>query len=114
MPASASPTISIYQNPDHVAGILQQIHLSPLVTSESREQGSQRTDTERKDRSGQADVKASANVPGIGSIGGGVGAARAEPRRAVSARRRGSPRTSSIRRRTTSSSSGRRCGSGRC
>ncbi len=31
------PTIVIYQNPDHVAGILQQLHAAPLVTNESRE-----------------------------------------------------------------------------
>lgn len=48
----AIPTVSIYQNSEHVSGILQQLFGEPLVTDQSRE-----TLNERKDSSGSSTNK---------------------------------------------------------
>lgn len=62
------PTVSIYQNPEHVAGILQQLHVSPLLVDESREQGSTETTSEKAETKGRAGVKADARLPGVGGL----------------------------------------------
>lgn len=67
------PTISIYQNPDHVAGILQQIHSQPLVLSESRESGVDASTSISTDRGGDAGIRAGASVPGVGDASLHVG-----------------------------------------
>ncbi len=73
MADEASPmtpaTISIYQNPDHVAGLLQQMYVAPLVTSESREQGQDETSAHKDDRTRHGALKGGADVPFLGSIG---------------------------------------------
>ena len=63
------PTIAIYQNPDHVAGILQQLYFSPLLTDESREHDAGQTSTEKKENKGHAGGKADAKVPLLADLG---------------------------------------------
>lgn len=65
----ARPTISIYQNPDHVSGILQQLYFSPLIVDESHEQGTQDSSSEKADDKTHAGAKADVKVPGIGGFG---------------------------------------------
>lgn len=62
------PTITIYQNPDHVAGIVQQLFDAPLVTDESREQGSGAATSDKADTKGHGGLKGSAQVPLIGEV----------------------------------------------
>jgi hypothetical protein len=57
------PTVAIYQNPDHVAGILQQLYFAPLITDESREHGAGQSSTEKAENKGHAGGKAGAKVP---------------------------------------------------
>jgi hypothetical protein len=61
------PTVSIYQNADHVAGILQQLYREPLIEAERREQAAEASGTTEKERGGSANLKAKAGLAGIGS-----------------------------------------------
>lgn len=63
------PTIAIYQNPDHVAGILQQLHVAPLVTGESREHGVDGSSGDKTEVKGHGGGKAGVSVPLIGEVG---------------------------------------------
>jgi len=74
--SATRPTISIYQNPDHIAGILQQIYQAPLVVAESREHSSDRSDSERRDQSGTGGLSGSVSIPGLGGLGASVGGQR--------------------------------------
>lgn len=62
-------TMSIYQNPDHVAGILQQAHRAPLVTDESREAVEGRTAATETHRTGKASLDVGATIPAFGRAG---------------------------------------------
>lgn len=66
------PTVSIYQNPDHVAGILQQIFVAPLVVTETREGGDETSESEASARQGGGGVKGSASLPLVGKIDANV------------------------------------------
>lgn len=68
-----TPTISIYQNPDHVAGILQQVYGQPLVEGEQREQTTETTASKQKDRTLTGDAKGRGGVPIIGAAEAGFG-----------------------------------------
>lgn len=67
------PTISIYQNPDHVAGILQQVYGQPLVEGEQREQSTEISESKQRDRGVAGGAKASAGLPMIGAAQAGFG-----------------------------------------
>lgn len=71
-----SATISIYQNPDHVAGLLQQMYVAPLVTSESHEQGEDRTSAEKDGGVKRGGLKGAGSVPFLGSIEADLGGER--------------------------------------
>lgn len=71
---SYPPTITIYQNPDHVDGLLQQAYHAPLITEENRERREENTDQFGSDGSGGGKVGAKGSVPGIGSIEAGISA----------------------------------------
>ena len=76
------PTISIYQNPDHVAGILQQLFGAPLVVDESREQGSDETSGQSTQTGGDVGLKGGASVPFFGEVGLNAGGSRSASREA--------------------------------
>ena len=67
------PSISIYQNPDHVAGILQQVFGQPLVEAEQREHANESQESAQKDRGLAADVEGAAGALGLGSAKAGFG-----------------------------------------
>lgn len=69
-----TPTISIYQNPDHVAGILQQVYGQPLVEAEQREQAAESSQSRQRDRGAKGDVKVRGGVPAMGAAEAGFGA----------------------------------------
>ncbi|XKH55533.1 hypothetical protein LG293_09675 [Citricoccus nitrophenolicus] len=65
MPAAANPTVTIYQNPDHVSGILQQVFRSPLAREGTVEgAGGQETSTTL---SAEGGVEGNANLGWLGS-----------------------------------------------
>jgi hypothetical protein len=68
-----TPTISIYQNPDHVAGILQQVYGQPLVEGEQREQTAESSKSKQRSREVSGDAKARGGVPVIGAAEAGLG-----------------------------------------
>lgn len=68
------PTITIYQNPDHVDGLLQQAYHAPLITGENRESKEESTDQSGADGSGSGKVGGKVGAPGIGSIEAGISA----------------------------------------
>lgn len=72
--AEDRPTVSIYQNGEHVAGILQQAYRQPLLTEAST--GASHGSSREKQRSrgifGRGATKGS--VPFAGGIEGGIGA----------------------------------------
>lgn len=68
-----TPTISIYQNPDHVAGILQQVFGQPLIEGENREQSAERSTSKRKGRKASGNATARGGLPAIGAAGAGFG-----------------------------------------
>ncbi|MFJ5108715.1 MULTISPECIES: hypothetical protein [unclassified Glutamicibacter] len=57
----SAPTVTVYQNPDHVSGILQQIYRAPLVKEDTTEGGGTNTATETTTVDGSAE--------GTGNIG---------------------------------------------
>ncbi|WP_156819449.1 DUF6414 family protein [Pseudonocardia sp. HH130630-07] len=63
------PTVSIYQNPDYVAGILQQIHFQPLVTDESRERGEGSSSADKTEGQAHVGGKVGAKIPIVGDLG---------------------------------------------
>lgn len=67
--APARPTIAIYQNPDHVAGILQQLYAAPLVINESREQGVGSSSSNKAETKAQGGLKAGVDLPFVGELG---------------------------------------------
>ncbi|WP_334122153.1 DUF6414 family protein [Glutamicibacter sp.] len=56
-----APTVTVYQNPDHVSGILQQIYRAPLVKEDTTEGGGTNTATETTTLDGSGE--------GTGNIG---------------------------------------------
>lgn len=63
------PTVSIYQNPDHVSGILQQAYNTGLLTGEQRDHEDQSSQSTSDSRQGDAGAKAGVTVPGIVEFG---------------------------------------------
>lgn len=61
-----APTVSIYQNADHVAGILQQVHQSPLLTSERRETEGRRGRSSTSDFGIDGGTDVTGGIPFIG------------------------------------------------
>ena len=57
-------TVGIYQNSEHIAGLLQQLFAAPLVVGESRESGADKTSGKTKQK----------GIKGEGSGGGGFSA----------------------------------------
>jgi len=79
-PASRVPlplTISIYQNGEQVAGLLQQIYRQPLFTAGTAESSDQQASTSSSQRTARGDAKLTMRVPIPATpaveIGGGVG-----------------------------------------
>ena len=68
-----SPVVTIYQNPDHVAGLVQQIFNAPLVTEETRDTDHASSSTETTAAGGNAGVTAKAKIFGVGEIGANLG-----------------------------------------
>ena len=68
-----TPTISIYQNPDHVAGILQQVYGQPLVDGEQRERTAEISKLKERGRGVTGDARARGGVPVIGQAEAGFG-----------------------------------------
>lgn len=67
------PTVSIYQNPDHVAGILQQVFGQPLVEAEHRERANESTSAKQKNRGADGALKGRGGLPGVGGVEAGFG-----------------------------------------
>lgn len=63
------PTISIYQNSEHVAGLLQQLFSAPVVTDLSTESGREDNSTSATSGGGGAAVEAGLKAPGVGHVG---------------------------------------------
>lgn len=63
------PIVTIYQNSDHVAGILQQLFSAPLVTDESREHGGSSTSGEKAENKGTGGAKGGFSAPFVGEVG---------------------------------------------
>ena len=63
-----TPTVSIYQNPDHVAGILQQVFVAPLIVAETHEQGEDASRAENVGKQAGGTLAASASIPLVGKI----------------------------------------------
>jgi hypothetical protein len=71
-PEPITPTISIYQNPDHVAGIVQQAHNKGLLKTENWEQQNESTTGTTGSTGAGADVSVKATVPGVGGASFGL------------------------------------------
>lgn len=61
----APPTISIYQNANHVAGILQQLFRQPLVEAEQREHTTEASESTQKERGIEGSVEAKAGLKAV-------------------------------------------------
>lgn len=59
----STPTISIYQNPDHVAGLLQQAHATGLLTEGSTETHQESSASTTRGGGGEGEVGAGFGVP---------------------------------------------------
>lgn len=59
------PTVSIYQNPDYVEGILQQTYGQPLFTEFANESRSEHEDSQGTTKGGKAKVGLAAKFPGL-------------------------------------------------
>lgn len=72
------PVVSIYQNPEHVAGVLQQLFESPLLTNESRDFDRDDIDETKRGKDAGLDVGVKIAVPTFGgaNVSAQVGAAR--------------------------------------
>ncbi|WP_420174866.1 DUF6414 family protein [Luteococcus sp. OSA5] len=66
VPVLATPTVSIYQHPDYVSGILQQLSDGALLTIHRHESGSESTRKKSGDVKGQAKGDGKARVPFFG------------------------------------------------
>lgn len=70
-------TISIYQNGEQVAGLLQQIHRQPLITAGTAESSDQQSSTSSTKRTARGDAKLTMRVPipstPAAEVGGGFG-----------------------------------------
>lgn len=90
-PGAQRPTIAIYQQPEHVAGLLQQLYGQPLVTGETREQGGEHEDTTKRAGDAGAGVGGKGKLPAVGEIearieanfGGGIDARNLTNQRTV-------------------------------
>lgn len=74
--APRPPTVAIYQNPEHVSGILQQLDGAPLPTSSSTEDTSEKEQSLGKVDGTKGAVKAEMKMPGVavaGDVGGNTG-----------------------------------------
>ena len=63
------PTVSIYQNSEHVAGLVQQLFDAPLVTGAVREDSDDATTTGTMSAKVAVDAEASYKVPLVGGLG---------------------------------------------
>lgn len=71
-----SPVVSIYQNPDHIAGLMQQIYGAPLVTGETRDTDQRNEQNTAVAGGGNGGLSAEVKLPALGSIkaeAGGTG-----------------------------------------
>lgn len=67
-PSPQAPTIAIYQQPDHVSGLLQQLYGQPLLLSETRESTGESETTSGSTGGGEGGAGGKARVPGLGEI----------------------------------------------
>jgi hypothetical protein len=65
-------TVSIYQNPDHVAGLLQQIYVAPLLKSETQEGGTDEVSGEKTDQRGSGGLDVGGALPFLGKVGADI------------------------------------------
>lgn len=71
-PMPTVPTIAIYQQPDHIAGLLQQLD-GPLLQTERRTQGRDDEATSSSAEGGEAHVDLQLGSPGVAKLGMGLG-----------------------------------------
>ncbi|WP_422388963.1 DUF6414 family protein [Janibacter alittae] len=64
-PKPLPPTVSIYQNPDYVEGILQQTYGQPLLTEFANEARSEHGNSQDTTAGGKAKVGLAAKFPGL-------------------------------------------------
>lgn len=67
-PRPQRPTIAIYQQPDHVAGLLQQLYGQPLALGETREHSGEQESSDRGARGGEVAAGGKGKIPAIGQI----------------------------------------------
>ena len=76
--SSVTPTIAIYQNSEHVAGLLQQLFAAPVVTDLITESGREDNSTSATRGDGGTAAKGGLKAPGVGhvelKVGGNVAA----------------------------------------
>jgi hypothetical protein len=65
-------TVSIYQNAEHVSGILQQAYGAPLLTEESRENLLEQKDEAGRTKDAGGNVGVKAKAPVVGDISGDI------------------------------------------
>ncbi|BCW06961.1 hypothetical protein NtRootA1_30990 [Arthrobacter sp. NtRootA1] len=61
------PTVTIYQNPDYVSGILQQLYRQPLVKGNTLEEGGSHERSENRSVEGSGQIKGSVGWFGSGA-----------------------------------------------
>lgn len=68
-----TPTVTIYQHGEHVAGVVQQFFDRPLVTEESLENEATTSEGKNSEHAADAKVSGEAKAPWIASLTGGAG-----------------------------------------
>jgi len=63
----SKPTVSIYQNPEHIEGILQQLFEQPVFTERSIEDRTEHLDSRAQNAGGKGTAKVSLTLPHLGS-----------------------------------------------
>lgn len=67
------PVVAIYQNSDHVAGLVQQLYEAPLVASETRETGREESAERSVGAGADLTADASGKVPAVAKVAGAIG-----------------------------------------
>ena len=63
----SKPTVSIYQNPEHIEGILQQLFEKPVFTERSIEDRTEHLDVRAQNAGGKGTARVSVSMPHLGS-----------------------------------------------
>lgn len=65
--------VTIYQNEDHIAGLLQQLYRAGVMVGQSEETSSQAQNTSTAEGKAETGFRAELAVPGLGKVAGNVG-----------------------------------------